>query len=47
MWMDLEMIILKESKSERQRPHDTTYMWNLILVYVLPKGALYVESKIR
>ena len=47
MWMDLEMIILEVSQKERQRPHDTTYMWNLILVYVLPKRALYVESKIR
>ena len=28
--MDLEMIILSEVKSERERqtPHDITYMWN-------------------
>ena len=30
-WMDLEIIILRESKSERERqiPCDITYMWNL------------------
>ena len=30
-WMDLEMIILSEVKSERERqiPYDITYMWNL------------------
>ena len=30
-WMDLEIIILKQSKSERERqiPYDITYMWNL------------------
>ena len=29
--MQLEMIILKKSESERQKqiPHDITYMWNL------------------
>ena len=31
MWMDLEIIILCEVKSERERqmPYDITYMWNL------------------
>ena len=30
-WMGLEIIILSEVKSERERqiPYDTTYMWNL------------------
>ena len=30
-WMDLEIIILCEVKSERERqiPYDITYMWNL------------------
>ena len=29
-WMDLEIIILSEiSQTERQMPHDITYMWNL------------------
>ena len=30
-WTDLEIIILSEVKSDRERqtPHDTTYMWNL------------------
>ena len=30
-WMDLEIIILNEVKSERERqiPYDITYMWNL------------------
>ena len=28
-WMDLEIIILSESKSERQIPYDISYMWNL------------------
>ena len=28
-WIDLEMIILSEVKSERQIPHDITYIWNL------------------
>ena len=29
-WMELEMIILSEvSQTERQRPHDITYTWNL------------------
>ena len=30
-WIDLEIIILKWSKSERERqiPYDITYMWNL------------------
>ena len=30
-WMDLEIIILSEVKSERKRqiPDDITYMWNL------------------
>ena len=30
-WMDLEIIILNEVKSERERqtPYDTTNMWNL------------------
>ena len=27
--MDLEIIILKRSKSERQIPYDITYMWDL------------------
>ena len=31
-WMDLEMIILSEVKSDRGRqiPYDITHMWNLI-----------------
>ena len=31
-WMDLEIVIVSEVKSERERqiPHDITYMWNLI-----------------
>ena len=31
-WMDLEIIILSEVKSERERqiPYDIAYMWNLI-----------------
>ena len=31
-WVDLEIIILSEVKSERERqiPHDITYIWNLI-----------------
>ena len=28
-WMQLEIIILSEVKSERQIPHDITSMWNL------------------
>ena len=30
-WMDLEIIILSEVKSERERqiPYDITHMWNL------------------
>ena len=30
-WMDLEMIILSDVKSERERqtPYDITYLWNL------------------
>ena len=30
-WMQLEIIILREVKSERERqiPYDITYMWNL------------------
>ena len=28
-WMDLEMIILSEGKSERQIPYDIAYIWNL------------------
>ena len=28
-WIDLEIIILSEVKSERQIPHDITYIWNL------------------
>ena len=30
-WMDLGIIILSKSKSERERqiPYDITYMWNL------------------
>ena len=30
-WTDLEIIILSEVKSEREKqiPHDITYMWNL------------------
>ena len=30
-WLDLEMIILREDKSERERQisYDTIYMWNL------------------
>jgi len=28
-WMQLEIIILSEVKSERQIPYDITYMWNL------------------
>ena len=30
-WMQLEIIILSEVKSERERqiPYDITYMWNL------------------
>ena len=30
-WMDLEIIILSEVKSNRERQisYDTTYMWNL------------------
>ena len=30
-WMDLEIVILSEVKSERERqiPYDITYMWNL------------------
>ena len=30
-WMDLEISILKQSKSERERqiPYDISYMWNL------------------
>ena len=29
-WMDLEMIILSEVKSDRERQiYDITYMWNL------------------
>ena len=27
-WMELETLV--RSKSERQRPHDITYIWNLI-----------------
>ena len=31
IWMDLEIIILSEVKSDRERkiPYDITYMWNL------------------
>ena len=28
-WVDLEMIILSEGKSERQIPYDIAYIWNL------------------
>jgi len=28
-WMQIEIIILSEGKSERQIPYDITYMWNL------------------
>ena len=28
-WMQLEIIILSKSESERQIPYDITYMWNL------------------
>ena len=28
-WMQLEIIILSEVKSERQIPYDITYIWNL------------------
>ena len=28
-WMQLEILILSKSERERQRPYDTTYMWNL------------------
>ena len=28
-WMDLEIIILSEVKTERQISYDITYMWNL------------------
>ena len=30
-WMDLEIVIVSEVRSdrERQRPYDITYMWNL------------------
>ena len=33
-WMDLEIIILSEVKSERERqiPHDITYMCNLKII---------------
>ena len=31
IWMDLEISILKQSKSERERqiPYDITYVWNI------------------
>ena len=28
-WMDLEIVILSKSDTERQLSHDSTYMWNL------------------
>ena len=28
-WMQLEMIILSKSETERQIPNDITYTWNL------------------
>ena len=34
IWMDLEIIILKCSKSDRERQiYDITYMWNLKKLY--------------
>ena len=29
MWMDLESILLSEVKSDKDKYHDITYMWNL------------------
>ena len=29
MWMDLESILLCEVKSDKDKYHDITYMWNL------------------
>ena len=29
-WMELETLILSESKRERQIPYDITYIWTLI-----------------
>ena len=28
-WMDLEIIILREVRRERQIPYDITHMWNI------------------
>ena len=29
IWMDLEIIVVRQSDNERQISYDTTYMWNL------------------
>ena len=44
-WMQLEILILSKSERERQRPYDTTYMWNLKYGTNQPRNRTETDSQ--